>query len=57
MDMKNLGSRQIRWAQKFFRYHFKMDYRQVKANAAADALSRFPQRSQSKEKKLPNGNT
>ena len=57
MDIKNLGSRQIRWAQNFFWYHFRIDYRQGKANAAADPLSRCSQRSQSKEEKLLNKNT
>ncbi len=26
MDTKNLGSRQVRWAQKLSRYHFWNDY-------------------------------
>lgn len=42
MDTKSLSSRQVRWVQKLSRYHFRIDYRQGKANAAADALSRFP---------------
>ncbi len=46
MDTKSLGSKQSRWAQDLSRYHFRIDYRQRKANAAADSLSRFPQRSQ-----------
>ncbi len=45
MDIKSLSSRQVRWAQELSRYHFRIDYRQGKANAAADPLSRFPQRS------------
>ena len=45
MDTKSLSSRQVRWAQELSRYHFRIDYRQGKANAAADALSKFPQRS------------
>ena len=44
MDTKSLSSCQVRWAQKLFRYHFQIDYRQRKANAAANALSRFSQR-------------
>ena len=52
MDTKSLSSRQVRWAQELSRYHFRIDYRQDKANAAADALSRFPQRSQDEEDKL-----
>ena len=41
MDTKSLRSRQVRWAQKLSRYHFCIDYRQGKANGAADALSRY----------------
>ena len=52
MDTKNLSSRQVRWAKKLSRYHFRIDYRQGKANGAADALFRYPQRSQGKEKIL-----
>ena len=52
MDTKSLSSRQVRWAQELSRYHFRIDYRQGKANTAADALSRFPQRSQDKEDEL-----
>ena len=52
MDTKSLSSRQVRWAQELSRYHFRIDYRQGKANAAADALSRFPQRSQDEEDEL-----
>ena len=57
MDTKSLSSRQVRWAQELSRYHFRIDYRQGKANAAADALSRFPQRSQSEEEELRTENT
>ncbi len=52
MDTKSLSSRRVRWAQKLSRYHFRIDYRQGKANAAADALSRFPQKSQTEEETL-----
>ena len=52
IDTKSLNSRQVRWAQELSRYHFQIDYRQGKANAAADALLRFPQRSQDKKKEL-----
>ena len=52
MDTKSLSSRQVRWAQELSRYHFRINYCQGKANAAADALSRFPQRSQDEEKEL-----
>ncbi len=57
MDTKSLSSRQVRWAQKLSRYHFRIDYRQGKANAAADTLSRFSQRSQAEEKMLWDENT
>ena len=52
MDMKSLSSRQVCWAQELFQYHFRIDYRQGKANAATNALSRFPQRSQEEEDEL-----
>ena len=38
MDTMSLSSRQVRWTQKFFRYNFQIDYRQSKANGAANAL-------------------
>ena len=44
MDTKNLSSRQVRWAQELFCYHFWIDYCQGKANRAADTLSWYPQR-------------
>ena len=52
MDTKSLSFRQVRWAQELSWYHFQINYCQGKANAAADALSRFPQRSQDEEEKL-----
>ena len=52
MDTKSLSSWQVRWAQELFQYHFRIDYCQGKANTAADALSRFLQRSQDEEDKL-----
>ena len=57
MDTKSLSSKQVRWAQKLSRYHFQIDYCQGKANGAADALSRFPQRNQAKEDELQTENT
>ena len=42
MDTKSLSSRQVYWAQKLSRYYFQIEYCQSKANAAVDALSRFP---------------
>ena len=57
MDTKSLSSRQVRWAQKLSRYHFWIDYCQGKANGAADALFRFPQRNEDEEEKLWAENT
>ena len=52
MDTKSLSFRQVRWAQKLSRYHFHINYYQGKANTAADALLRFPQRSQDEKEEL-----
>ena len=52
IDMKSLSSQQVCWAQELSWYHFQINYCQGKANAAADALSRFSQRSQNEEDKL-----
>ena len=49
INTKSLSSRQVRWAQELSWYHFRIDYSQGKANAAADTLSRFSQRSQDEE--------
>ena len=57
MDMKSLSPRQVRWAQELSRYNFRIDYRQGKANGDADALSRYPQRSQGEEEVLRAENT
>ena len=57
MHTKSLSSRQVRWAQELFRYHFQIDYCLGKANGAAAALSRFPQRNQAKEDELRTENT
>ena len=57
MDTKSLSSRQVRWAQELSRYHFRIDYRQKKTNGAANALSRFSQRSQDDEEKFWAENT
>ena len=57
MDTKNLGFCRVRWAQELSRYHLRIDYRQSKANGAANALSRFPQRSIDEEEKLWAENT
>ena len=52
MDTKSLSSQQVRWAQELSRYHFQIDYRQGKANAAADALSQVLQRNQDEKDEL-----
>ena len=52
MKTKNLSSKQVRWAQELSCYHFRIDYRQDKANGAADALSRYPQQSAEEEETL-----
>ena len=51
-DTKRLSSRQVRWAQELSRYHFQINYCQNKANAAADALSKFLQRSKDEKNEL-----
>ena len=57
MDTKSLSSCQVHWAKKLSRYHFRINYRQNKANGAADALFHYPQRSQGKEEILQTENT
>ncbi len=57
IDLKNLSSRQVRWAQELLKYHFRIDYRQGKPNGAADALSQYLQRSAEEEKTLQAKNT
>ena len=52
MDTKRLSSRQVRWAQKLFRYHFQIDYCQGKANGATDTLSRFRHQDDKEEANL-----
>ena len=52
MNMKNLSSRQVRWTQELSCYYFQIDYRQGKANRAADALSHYSQQSAEKEETL-----
>ena len=52
IDTKSLSFRQVYWAQKLSCYHFQIDYRQNKANRAANTLFWYPQRSAEKEKTL-----
>lgn len=55
METNNLSSR---WAHVMFAglksspYYFRIDYRQGKADGAADAVSHFPQKSPDKEESL-----
>ncbi len=57
IDTKNRSSRQVCWAQKLSRYHFRIDYQQGKAKESADALSRYPQRSAEEEETFRTENT
>ena len=57
IDTKSLSSRQVCWAQEMSCYHFRIDYCQGKVNKAADALSRYPQRTQGEEVILQAKNT
>ena len=57
MEMKSLSSRQVRWAQELSCYHFRIDYWQVKANGAANALSWYLQRNAKEEATLRAKNT
>ena len=52
MDTKSVSSRQVRWAQKLFHYHFQIDYYQGKANGAANALFQYSQQSAKEEEVL-----
>ena len=56
-ETKNLSFFQVRWAQELSWYQVQIDYRQGKANGAANALSRFPQKSHDEEEKLQAENT
>ena len=57
METKSLGFRQVDWAQKLLRYHFRINYCQGKANGAANTLSCFSQRNKDEEEKLWAKNT
>ncbi len=57
MDTKSLSFHQVCWAQKLSQFYFQIDYRQQKANTAADALFYFLQRSQAKEKTVRDENS
>ncbi len=57
INTKSLSSRQVCWAQKLSRYHFRIDYWQDKANGTADALSQYPQQSGEEEETLRAKNT
>ena len=57
INMKNLSSRQVCWAQKLFCYYFQIDYCQDKANRAINTFSCFLHNTRDKEKKLWDENT
>ena len=57
IDIKSLSSRQVYWAQKLFRYYFRIDYHQSKANESANAVSRFLQKNKDEKEKLWAKNT
>ena len=57
MDTKSLSSRQVGWAQELSCYYFCIDYRQGKANRAADGLSQYPQQNAKEEVTLRAENT
>ena len=57
MNAKNLSSRQVCQDQELSCYHFRIDYRQGKANRVADSLFHYSQQSQGEEKILQAENT
>ena len=57
MNTKSLSFKQVWWAQDLSRYHFRIDYRQGKANWVADALSQYPQQNVEKKETLRAENT
>ena len=57
MDTKSLSSRQVRWAQELSCYHFCIDYRQGKANGAADTLLQYSQQNAKEEATFQAENT
>ena len=57
IDSKSLSFRQVRWTKELSKCLFRIDYHHGMANGAADALSRFLQKSQDEEKKLQAENT
>ena len=57
IDIKSLSFRQICWSQELFKYYFRIDYCQDKANGAVDVLFCFPQRKEDKEEKFWTENT
>ena len=47
-----MSSKQVYWAQKLLKYHFWIDYYQIKANRATNTLSQYPQWNVEEEKTL-----
>ena len=52
INMKSLSFCQVHLALELFRYYFRIDYCQVKANEAANTLFYYPHQSQGKEEIL-----
>ena len=57
MNTKSLSSKQVHWARKLFKYHFRIDYCHAKANGAKDALFCFLQGNKDEEEKIQIENT
>lgn len=57
INIQSLSFRRVWWAQKLSWYYFQIDYYQEKTNGAADALSCFFQKKQSKKKEFCTENT
>ena len=57
IDTKSLSSKQVRWAQELSCYHFCINYRQGKANGAANALLQYPQQNAKEEATFQAKNT
>ena len=57
IDTKSLSSRQVYLAHELSKYHFRIDYRQGKANEAIDALFCFLQRNEDEKEKVWTENT
>ena len=52
IDIKDLSSKKVRWAQNLSCYYFQINYCQGKANETADTLFWYPQQSLEEEEIL-----